>query len=116
MGGDTGKLSTTVVRSAGLVQFPWLYISCRDAKRTVGLSKVQPPFTLELHQALSKHNPVDLILNLFWRTGLEERSFQSSDRPICKLRLISSSDNRVLDAGFDSRSERSRGVDEHLAY
>ena len=106
----------TIERTTCFAHSPWLYISCRNPKRTVSLSKVQPPFALKLHQTLSKHNPVDLTLGLLWCTGPEERSFQPSDWPICKLRLICSSNNRIFDAGVDSWSKRSRGINEHLAH
>lgn len=115
-GADTKQLSTTVVRSTGLVHSPRLDISCCNPKRTISLSKVQPPFTLELHQTLRKHHPIDLTLRLFRRTRPKEGSLKPSDWPICKLRLICSSDNRVLDAGVDGRTERSSGIDEHLAH
>ena len=109
------QLSLTVVRSTGPVHFPRLDIGCRNPKRTISLSKVQPPFTFELNQTFSKHHPIDLTLSLLRRTRPKEWSLKPGNWPIRKFRLIRSSDNRVLDAGVDGRTEKSSGIDEHLA-
>lgn len=114
--GSNIQLSTTIERSTSFVHSPWLYISSRNPKRTISLPKVQPPLALELHQTLRKNHPIDLTLCLLRRTRPKEGSFKPRDRPVRKLRLICPSNNWVLNASVDGRTEGSTRIDEHLAH
>lgn len=111
-----GKLisNTHIARSTGFIYSPWLHISRCNPKRAVSLSEIQPPLALKLHQTLSKNNTIDLALRLFRRTWPEEWSLKPGYRPICKLRLIRSANNRIFNTGVDGRTERPCGIDKHL--